>query len=205
MSKVSGSGELFLPHREPTAAAPKRALVDGRRRRIIYSIFLRVAYRHRCVSHCLGLRPRRPSRGEMGSVTAAGRPAVDSRPETAEFLEGLARGELLLPHCICCGRVGHPGERRCVRCMAGSFEWIAASGRATVFSYIVIGRSFHPSFEAPYAVTVFELEEGPRIIGELLGVPPGAIEVGLDVVADRNPPAPGEAPLRFRPVDVSVR
>jgi len=89
--------------------------------------------------------------------------------------------------------------------MAKSFEWIAASGRATVFSYTTIDRSFHPAFETPYAVTAFELEEGPRLIGELVGVPPESIEVGLDVVVDRVAPALGDAPLRFHPAEMSIR
>jgi uncharacterized OB-fold protein len=138
-------------------------------------------------------------------VTAADRPTVSPTSETAEFLDGLARGELLLPHCTSCGRVGSPGERRCVRCMAKSFEWIAASGRATVYSYTTFERSFHPAFETPYAVVAFELEEGPRLIGELVSVPPESIEVGREVIVDRMAPAPGDAPLRFHLSELSVR
>jgi uncharacterized protein len=132
-------------------------------------------------------------------LTPAVRPTVEPRPGTAEFLSGLSRGELLLPRCTACGRVGHPGERRCIRCMTASWKWITASGRATIFSYTIFERSFHPSFEPPYTVTIFELEEGPRIIGELVGVALESIEVGLDVVMDHSAPAAGDALLRFHP------
>ncbi len=106
-------------------------------------------------------------------------PTALSRP----FWEGCARGELLLQRCERCGRYRYPPAARCPSCRDARVGWARASGRGLVWSVAVIHQVYHPDLEAqvPYAVAVVELEEGVRMVSNVVGVVPGAIEVGMPV------------------------
>lgn len=106
-------------------------------------------------------------------------PGEDNQP----FWDALKRGELLLQECTSCGAVQHPPRAMCAEC--GSFErgWRRASGRGTVYSYIVTHQPIHPAYQGftPYAVVLVELEEGPRMTTNLVDVPHDQIEIGMPV------------------------
>ncbi len=86
------------------------------------------------------------------------------------FWDGVQRGELLLQRCADCGQVRHPAAPMCARC--GSLEWdtVASTGRGTIYSWVL---SHHPS--EPDAddrlVVLIELDEGVRLVSNLLDVP----------------------------------
>lgn len=90
-------------------------------------------------------------------------PAVP--PHAEEFLDRARAGQLVLPHCTNCGWVEPPGADVCSNCLSEDLQWRRASGLGRVYSYVVFQRTFHPAFQAPYAVCVVELEEGPRLVG----------------------------------------
>lgn len=93
--------------------------------------------------------------------------------------------------CTACGRVNFPPKAVCRYCMTGTeFEDVTLSGKGTVYSYTVIaGGGAPPEFSGEarcrgsYPVALVELEEGPRIIAQLVNVPAGGIQVGLPVEA----------------------
>jgi uncharacterized OB-fold protein len=69
------------------------------------------------------------------------------------------------------------------------------SGRGTVHSYTVAHRAPHPAFAAqlPLVVAIVELEEGPRMVTNLIDCDPAHLQVGMAVEA------------RFEPIDDSDR
>ena len=91
-------------------------------------------------------------------------------PDDAYLWEGAAEGRLLARECAGCATLQHPPTPMCGAC--GSTEWTVRdlSGRGTVHSWIV---SRHPSRpdEAPRVVVLVQLEEGIRMVSNLLGVP----------------------------------
>jgi uncharacterized OB-fold protein len=89
----------------------------------------------------------------------------DSRP----WWQALAEGRLILPRCLSCGRCWFPPSPGCPNCGGERFEWIAASGRGSIYSWVVIGRALHRAFEAdvPYTIVAVDLDEGARIFGRL--------------------------------------
>jgi uncharacterized OB-fold protein len=123
-------------------------------------------------------------------------PVVERAPNTAAFLDGLEQRQVLLPRCSACQRFAHPGARRCDVCLSYELESTPVSGAATLFSYVVIEKSLHPAFDAPYSVCVFELDEGPRLVGHLVGANPS---VGLRVKVDFAASGKNGVPLRFAP------
>lgn len=92
-------------------------------------------------------------------------------PETAPYWTAAADGVLALQRCPACGWVGHRGRLHCARCASDALEWFPASGKATLYSYVIVHRA-EPAFadRAPYAVAIVELAEGPRMTTNVVGV-----------------------------------
>jgi uncharacterized OB-fold protein len=101
--------------------------------------------------------------------------------DTAFFWEGTAAGELRIQHCPSCGRLRHPPGPLCPSCGAEKQDWIVAGGQGTVFSYVVHHHPKVPGKLAPFVVALVELEEGVRMLGELIDVDAGAVEIGMPV------------------------
>jgi uncharacterized OB-fold protein len=85
--------------------------------------------------------------------------------------DALAEGSLMLPRCTSCGRCSFPPMPACPHCSGTSFERVLASGRGTIYSWVVVRYALDPAFveDVPYALAVVDLEEGARAIGRVHG------------------------------------
>ena len=101
---------------------------------------------------------------------AATRALPQPTPETQHFWDGTRAGELRLQRCDECARVYFPPRPFCPGCSSRSVEIFRASGRARLYSYVISHRPA-PGFEPPYAIAVVELEEGPRMMSNLVDTP----------------------------------
>ena len=110
-----------------------------------------------------------------------GKPVPVPTPETQPFWDGCAAGELRIQRCADCGRPYFYPRPVCPACGSRDVEWFTASGRATLYSYVINHRPA-PGFEddAPYAIAVVELDEGPRMMTSIVGLPatPGGAAAG---------------------------
>lgn len=99
------------------------------------------------------------------------KPVPKPTPETQPYWEGAQRGELRVQRCRECGRHYFYPRPFCPACGSSNVEWVVASGRARLHSYVINHRPA-PGFEdeAPYAIAVVELEEGPRMMSNVVGV-----------------------------------
>ena len=124
------------------------------------------------------------------------RPTEDSAP----FWEAAGKGELRMQRCGDCGHVRFPPALLCPRCLSAQASWERMSGRGTVYSWVVVHQSQHPAFnpDAPYNVVIVELEEGPRLHGNLIG-DNDAIRIGLPVEAVFEPVGGDTALVKWRP------
>jgi uncharacterized OB-fold protein len=93
-------------------------------------------------------------------------------PLNAPFWEGLAAGEVRLQHCQGCGAYQYPPESFCYACGATELTWEKVRGAGTVYSFIVVHQGYHQAFKEflPYTVAVFQLDDGPRMLGAMLGL-----------------------------------
>ena len=107
------------------------------------------------------------------------RPAVNQ--DNAFFWEGVERGELLIQRCSSCGRLRHPPRPMCPHCQSLEWDTVAASGRGTVYSFVVPHHPQVPAFEYPYVVALVELEEGTRLVSNVIDVDPAEVSVGMPV------------------------
>jgi uncharacterized OB-fold protein/acyl dehydratase len=116
--------------------------------------------------------PPRPSRP---------RPAITQ--DNAFWFEGAQAHALLIQRCASCGTLRHPPLPACGRC--GSLEWdtVEASGRGTLYSYVVVHYPQVAAFEYPLPIGLVELEEGTRVVANL-GVEPGSVAIGMALQAE---------------------
>ncbi len=126
-------------------------------------------------------------------------PTVDelNRP----FWEGCRKAELVLQKCTGCGHVRYPIAAYCPECLSEETAWTRMSGRGVVFSSIVFHQVYHPAFKnvVPYNVSIIQLEEGPRLFSNVVGVPPQSVKVGDRVEVLFDPVTEELAIPRFRP------
>ena len=108
------------------------------------------------------------------------RPAPEATPETQHFWDGTKRGELLLQKCDDCAKVYFPPRPFCPGCASKSVSVLPASGKASLYSYVINQRQ-HPSFDGPYAIAVVELEEGPRMMTNIVECPQTPEALVLDM------------------------
>lgn len=104
--------------------------------------------------------------------------------DTAFFWEGTAAGELRVQSCEACGTLRFPPGPACPACDALDRGYVVASGRGTVFSYVVHRHPPVPGRELPILIGLIDLDEGVRMVGELVGVEAEEIEIGLPVQVD---------------------
>jgi uncharacterized OB-fold protein len=100
---------------------------------------------------------------------------------TRPYWDAAAAGHLLLRRCGACGRAHHYPREFCPHCWSEAVTWERASGRATLYTWSVVHRNDLPPFGArtPYVAAVVDLEEGPRMMTEVVDCPEGALRVGM--------------------------
>jgi uncharacterized OB-fold protein len=103
--------------------------------------------------------------------------------ETAPFWAAVQERRLLMPRCDACATVAFPPTVACRGCGATAFTWTEMSGRGSVYSFVVFHRVYHPGFadKVPYVVAVVDLDEGPRIISNIVGVPIDEVQCDMPV------------------------
>lgn len=136
------------------------------------------------------LPPRGASRGRPPDVP---KPTRVTTALTEPFWEHAENGELLFQHCLACGLNQLYPRGVCRRCWSDDLGWVAAAGTGTVWTVTVIHKPSHPAWadEAPYAVAIVELDEGPRLTTRVLGCAPEDVIVGARVrLCPTDAPAP---------------
>lgn len=116
------------------------------------------------------------------------RPVPIPTPETAHFWDGTKSGQLLLQRCSSCEQVYFPPRPFCPACSSREVTVEQASGKGSLYSYVISHRP-HPAFEGPYSIAVVELDEGPRMMTNIVGCDqtPEALELDMAVEVQFEP------------------
>lgn len=127
------------------------------------------------------------------------RPTEDSAP----FWAAARAGELRMQRCGDCGHLRFPPAVLCPRCLSDTAEWVRLSGRGTIYSWVVVHQSQHPAFnpDTPYVVAIVQLDEGPRLHGNLIDCPHERIAIGMPVEAVFQPVSDDAALVQWRARD----
>ena len=119
----------------------------------------------------------------MTPPNAPNRPLPRPTPETQHFWDGTAAGELRLQRCRPCDHTYFPPQPFCPQCASDDIEIVRASGRGSLYSYVITHRAA-PGFEAPYVIAEIELDEGPRLLSNLVGIDPDPDVLPLDLAVE---------------------
>jgi uncharacterized OB-fold protein len=121
-------------------------------------------------------------------------PAPQANPETKPYWDACAAGKLLVKRCRACGEHHYYPRAICPFCFSDDTEWRDASGRGTIYTYSVMRRA-----PIPYAIAYVELEEGPRMMTNIVDCDLDSIRIGQKVKvvfkpSEGGPPLPMFAP-----------
>jgi len=102
---------------------------------------------------------------------------------TREFYEHCKNHELRFQRCKLCGTWRHVPRDMCAKCGSWEWQWVKSSGRGELLTWTVVTLPMQPTFaaEVPYAVTLIEMEEGPRIVARIVDAAPKDLRMGMPV------------------------
>ncbi len=123
--------------------------------------------------------------------------AALSRP----FWEAAKRHELVMPRCQTCSELHFYPRELCPYCLSADHEWVSLSGHGRVYSYTVVHQPAHPAFreDAPYVYAMVQLDEGPRLIANIVQCRIEDVKVDMRVSVIYDEVTPEVTLVRFRP------
>jgi uncharacterized protein len=114
------------------------------------------------------------------TLSARALPAPDNA--SRHYWQSAAEGKLVLQHCLSCDEFQFYPRALCAAC-AGETEWVEASGRGTLYTFTVIRQNRAEAFVrlSPYVVGIVELDEGVRMMSNIVDCELDRLEVGMAV------------------------
>jgi uncharacterized protein len=115
-------------------------------------------------------------------------PAIN--PETKPFWDAAAKGQLMVKKCLACGELHYYPRTICPFCHSDRTEWLAVSGKGTIYTYSVMRRA-----PEPYAIGYVALDEGPKMMTNFVDCSFDDLKIGKAVKlvwkpADGGTPVP---------------
>ncbi len=135
----------------------------------------------------------------MVAMTEPRRPPPIVTDDSAVFWDAAAEGRLVAQACADCGRLRHPPRPMCPSCNSLVTEVRELSGNGTLYSYGILHHPQHPAFDYPVLGALVDLDEGVRLVTNLVDVEPAAIRIGMRVEATFVPTSGGAQVPVFRP------
>ena len=125
----------------------------------------------------------------------------DASEVSTPFWDATRERRLVLQRCPTCDAFVWYPRPFCPACLRESLEWTEVSGFGSVYAVSVHHRAPSPEMaaRAPYAVALVELEEGARLMGNVVGCDPAEVHVGQRVRATWDPLEDGRHLLLFEP------
>jgi uncharacterized OB-fold protein len=117
------------------------------------------------------------------------------------YWDGLSAGELKLQSCADCGSLRYPDAPCCPECLAVEYSWRPVSGKATLWSWIVMHQRYFEAFDElrPYLVAQVKLDEGVLMISSLVD-PPEDLQIDVPLQVEFVASPSGRVIPKFRVV-----
>jgi len=122
-----------------------------------------------------------PNSKEMTGSAGQNAPQVPMPIDSAFFWEGVEAGELRIQRCTGCGTLRHPPRPMCPNCRSLEHDYVVSSGQGVVYSFVVHHHPPVPGRQMPFTVAVVEVDEGTRVVGNVIDIDPSEVTVGLPV------------------------
>lgn len=118
----------------------------------------------------------------MSELPEGAKPRVAPIPdaESAPFWSATLEGKLLVQECSMCGQRQLYGRSLCTKCHSPALAWIESSGRGTIYSRTIIRQNPSRSFKhlIPFVVALIDLDDGPRMMSNVVGTPAEDVKIG---------------------------
>jgi uncharacterized OB-fold protein len=129
------------------------------------------------------------------------RPAPILTEDNHSFWEAAREARLVAQRCQDCGQLRHPPRPMCPACHSLQSQVVDLAGTGVVYSYSILHHPQHPSFSYPVTAVLVDLDEGVRILSNLVGAEPGGPHIGMAVEVTYEQTADDMAVPVFRPRD----
>jgi uncharacterized OB-fold protein/acyl dehydratase len=130
-----------------------------------------------------------PKERPASAAAPSAQPAAPSRikppmgHDNAWWWEEVAKGKLPIQRCAGCKKLRHPPRPMCGDCGSMQWDFVESSGIGTVHTYTVVHYPHFPGYDFPIVAALVDLEEGTRIMSDLVGVEPKDVHIGMKVRA----------------------
>lgn len=144
----------------------------------------------------------------MTTTAPPAKPVPVPDEESAPFFDGALQGRLMLLRCRDCATfmsptayMRVPKRPRCVGCFSADLDWAPSTGRATLYSFVVMHQLYDEAFAAdvPYNVCVVETEEGVRLTSQVVDCANDELEIGMPLQVTFERMSDTVAVPKFRP------
>jgi uncharacterized OB-fold protein len=138
----------------------------------------------------------------MADARAYRKPLPRIDEESRGFWEALARHELYVQRCRACGTTRYYPRAVCPQCLSSDTAWVRCSGRGRVYSFTVTHQNQAPGFrdELPYVLAIVELDEGVRMMTNIVDTTPEQVRIGMEVEVVFDDVTPEVTLAKFRGV-----
>jgi uncharacterized OB-fold protein/acyl dehydratase len=126
--------------------------------------------------------PKKSAKTEAPEKPPRPRPGITH--DNRFFFDGTKDGKLLIQRCQTCGQLRHPPGPMCRNCRGLTWDHVEASGRGTIYSFVVTHYPQVPAFDYPLPIVLVELEEGVRMVMNVLDAEPDDVRIGLPVTIE---------------------
>jgi len=109
------------------------------------------------------------------------RPMVDY--DNQGFWDGVKNHQLVFQKCQDCGTVVHPPRPMCPNCQSLNKGWEPSSGKGKIYSFVTVAypKAAYPGIKVPYSVVLVEMENGMRVVSNIVDVEPQDVSIGMPV------------------------
>lgn len=116
-------------------------------------------------------------------MTPYSKPLPKINGDNQGFWDGCSAHELRFQQCTQCRHVRWPASRLCPQCHSPATQWVVSKGIGKVHTFCVYHAPLVPDFAAdlPYVVAVVVLDEGPRLLTNVIGCRPEAVTCDMPV------------------------
>ena len=117
------------------------------------------------------------------------------------FWDAMKRHELVLPRCNACSNSFFYPRERCPECLSADLTWYRAGGKGHIYSFTIIEQPVDRTFleEVPYIYAIIQLDDGPRMISNVVDCAIEDVRVDMPVTAVFDDVTPYVTLIKFRP------
>jgi 3-oxo-4,17-pregnadiene-20-carboxyl-CoA hydratase alpha subunit len=152
------------------------------------------------VFRVLKFKPAQQPLPQTSAPAVPGRIRAPRSFDNGWWWEGVDKGLLLIQKCKQCGELRHPPRPMCHVCHSTEWEGVPSGGQGSVNSWVVLHHPPIPGYELPLAIAVIDLEEGTRVVANIVDCPFEEIHIDMPVECSIEEIEPGYMLPVFRRV-----